>query len=1071
MQGEFAARTKRRALAKISRPHVREILARERLYAKLDAARVHPVTWIMGPAGSGKTTLVASFLDARKLPCVWYQVDEGDNDIATFFYYLGLADQQANPRKQKPLPLFSFEYAHGVPTFARNFFSELCERLPRPAALVFDNYHEAGSDSKLHEVMRAGLEAIPARCQVIAISRQSPPPALARLQANRAMAVIGWKDLQLSETEARAIVVLREPELGAIISFKPWVARLQGWVAGLVLLLEWLRTEEVEPEGLATFAPESIFDYFAGELLERLKPEAQAFLLKSAILPKMTPSMTAILTGEAHAERILADLHRRNLFITRHTNADKVYQYHPLLREFLLAQLEETVPPEELIALKRQGAALLEGEGRIESAIELLRETQDWSRMTEFIKSSAPAMLAQSRSATLEEWIRALPENVRASDAWITYWWGQSILAVRPAHSLRCFEMAFDKFHMAGDASGLYLAWCGVMEAIQYDRSGSYKRWDPWMERLEALLQTNAEFPSMEIECRVAQRMNMALEFRNPTHPRRPWWRERMLELTAATGNTSLQADTLARTTLADAHRDLARAGTTAGALRQLMKSGEISPLAMAIGYTALAVYYCACGRIADSVDSASKGVTLAEKTGIHTWDYMCHVWMTVGALGKSDLQKGREMLAQVANRPEARGTVGGHYYHQLAAWAALLEEDYAEAVAHARECVRTGNECGDQRLRPWGRATLAWALCAQGHTKEAKTVADEALELARRGGTHWVEWDCLLVQAYAAFRAGDDMLGHRKLEEVFGLGRSHGYFGAPACPGYAITLLCIRALAAGIETAYARDLARIWGPSSERPPLELENWPWAVKVYTLGRFEILRDDRPLAFSRKAPKKPLQLLKAIVAAGGRGVGEAQLTDALWPEQEGDAAHHAFASALHRLRQLLGEATVSLVEGRVNLDLRRVWVDSWTFESLAVQAETAPSAGSPDTWVSSAEQAVSLYSGNFLADELESAWAEVPRHRLRTRFIRLVQALAAHFEQAGDWTAALSAYEHGLEIDDLAESLYQGLMRCHHQLGHRAEALDAYYRCKLRLSICLSAKPSAATEAILKTVQQ
>jgi len=46
------------------------------------------MVWVAAPAGSGKTTLLASYVDARKVPCVWYQIDPGDADIGSFFFYL-----------------------------------------------------------------------------------------------------------------------------------------------------------------------------------------------------------------------------------------------------------------------------------------------------------------------------------------------------------------------------------------------------------------------------------------------------------------------------------------------------------------------------------------------------------------------------------------------------------------------------------------------------------------------------------------------------------------------------------------------------------------------------------------------------------------------------------------------------------------------------------------------------------------------------------------------------------------------------------------------------------------------
>jgi len=77
------------SIHKITPPVLPKVVPRKRLFSLLDQKEHYQVTWISGMAGSGKTTLVASYLDARNIPCLWYQMDEGDGDIATFFYYLG----------------------------------------------------------------------------------------------------------------------------------------------------------------------------------------------------------------------------------------------------------------------------------------------------------------------------------------------------------------------------------------------------------------------------------------------------------------------------------------------------------------------------------------------------------------------------------------------------------------------------------------------------------------------------------------------------------------------------------------------------------------------------------------------------------------------------------------------------------------------------------------------------------------------------------------------------------------------------------------------------------------------
>ena len=141
-KGECAAMKNNPQLPKITRPGISGVLRRERLFRQLDKSRKQPVIWIAGPAGSGKTTLVSSYLEARGLPCLWYQVDGGDSDIAGFFYYIGLAAKKAAPRCRKPLPILSPEYLQGLDIFARKFFENLYGRLKRPFVVVLDNYQE-----------------------------------------------------------------------------------------------------------------------------------------------------------------------------------------------------------------------------------------------------------------------------------------------------------------------------------------------------------------------------------------------------------------------------------------------------------------------------------------------------------------------------------------------------------------------------------------------------------------------------------------------------------------------------------------------------------------------------------------------------------------------------------------------------------------------------------------------------------------------------------------------------------------------------------------------------------------
>ncbi len=57
------------ALAKLNQPRISGIAGRDRLHTQLEKELSdYPVVWVAGPAGAGKTTLVASYIDSRQYP-------------------------------------------------------------------------------------------------------------------------------------------------------------------------------------------------------------------------------------------------------------------------------------------------------------------------------------------------------------------------------------------------------------------------------------------------------------------------------------------------------------------------------------------------------------------------------------------------------------------------------------------------------------------------------------------------------------------------------------------------------------------------------------------------------------------------------------------------------------------------------------------------------------------------------------------------------------------------------------------------------------------------------------------
>ncbi len=221
-------------MSKITRPILTGVFPRKRLFGLLDRMRKQPVIWVSGPPGSGKTTLVNSYLKVRNIPCLWYQVDDGDADPATFFYYMGQAAKRASPRKRKPLPLLTPEYLQGIPAFTQHYFENLYSRLKVPSVLVFDNYQEVSANSLFHEVILDGLSRVPEKINVILLSRREPPSVLIRLRANNLMNVIGWDELCLTLEESSAIIKLKTQQKLPKETIHYLYNTTNGWAAGLL---------------------------------------------------------------------------------------------------------------------------------------------------------------------------------------------------------------------------------------------------------------------------------------------------------------------------------------------------------------------------------------------------------------------------------------------------------------------------------------------------------------------------------------------------------------------------------------------------------------------------------------------------------------------------------------------------------------------------------------------------------------------------------------------------------------------------------------------------------------------
>lgn len=1057
--------------AKVSRPTLAGTVQRERLFSILDNRMGPPVTWISAPGGSGKSTLVASYLDARKRPCIWYKCDEGDADLATFFYYMGLAAKKAAPRR-KPLPLLTPEYLAGIPTFTRRYFENLFSSF---STIVLDNYQNVPADAPFHNMLATALDAVPEGVHVIVISRCEPPPALARLCARCSIGLLRYDAIRFTLAESRELIHGRVPELdGGFI--EALHEKSAGWVAGIILMLERGAAGGTGIEAAPDLSSDRVFDYFAGEIFARSEQGVRDFLLKTAFLPVFSVQMAGKLTGIGIAGQILSTLNRNHYFTERLSGSGQQYQYHPLFREFLLTRARTKFSLAELAAVQLEAAHLLEQDGRMEEAARLYGDAGDRNGLGRMVIRHARELLAQGRSKTVEEWLAAIPGGPADEEPWLLYWGGLCSIPVDMPRARNHLERAFDLFRSLGDSTGIYLSWAGIVDTYAFGLD-EWQPLDGCITLFEELRSTWPAFPSQETDLIASSRMLIALTLRKTDQPQ--WvqeWLQRVSALLQENPSFDIQMDTMFCMSVyylwKGEYDKNALLLERAGAEIRRCKPAPFVVIRMKL---MKGIHYWITAQYEAALCTLAEGVEISAESGVHVFDSLLWGFRAAAEMASGNMELAADLLKQqMASLLVMDNTLDSYFYHVNSAWFALLTGAPSRAIEHLDIVAAKAERMGTPYYLALRHIGVAQAEFQLGHAKEAKKHIRDAHRISQTMKSQVMEWCSLLNDAWFQLHQGKRTEGLLALHRSLSLGRRYGYVHLEFYQLDVMRFLFAVALEEGIEPDYVKGVIRKLGLTPPQPPdcaasaCCLEEWPYPIKIYTLGRFEIVRDDEPLHFTGKEQKKPLEMLKALIARGGRDVPEDRLNDDLWPDADGDQAHKSFETTLSRLRKLLGDETSITFRARqVTISPLCCWVDALALNHVFEKVGQA----SPEQSVLLREKAFGLYKGTFLPADTALSFVIASRETLKNRLLRIILAAGRQCEQTGEWEQAADYYAKGIETDNLAEEGYRCLMVCQRNLGNYAAVAKTFNRCRSLLQSELGIEPSPETTAVYTAIVQ
>lgn len=914
-------------LAKLVAPASHPALPRPRLFRKLDAAfATRQIVWIVGAPGAGKTTLATSYLGARRRPALWYTMDAGDADLATLFHFLALASASLDGKKRPPLPQLIAERRPALDAFVRSFFHQLGERLPPKAILVFDDQQENPGGEELADVLSKGMPFLRAGQRVLVLSREEPPPPLARHEIEDRLTRLTDRDLRLDLAEARALARLRSKRPSAIANIERIQARTRGWAAGLVMLLD-----QRDP----TAAPDVVLDFLAQEYVDRLPPGARACLIKVALAPRVTSKMAAAL-GVPQSMSMLSRMARRGAFVTHRQGAVPTYEVHPLLRELLAQRAEEALDPESLVERRRVVAQVSAEEGNDEVAANLYAANGDWQSLVALADARGPALAASGQTEMLERWLMLLPEPLRERDPRVAIWLGRCASGRNPPLAQKHFEAAHDLLAAMGHVEGQLGAWTGCVLNVlaMFD---DMRALDPWIARIDALLPPPAFAHVRSAHLLVA--LVSAVTYRSFDHPRLDEWTRRSLDVLEATSDDPAALLALAWG-LAGTFMDLGdhqRAAHVRALAERIAANAAPDPqLPIFVALTEGSVA-ARSGDGARGTRALARGERAASEAGIPVWNHLLSTFGVTAAFASGDLARARTLLA--SQSPEGTGRLGRANHAQNTAQLHLLEGELDQALEQAKSALRLTSTLGTLIPEAQSRLLLAEIHVARGELGPAADALDALDGRTDFAPSRYIEGQSRFARIDVA-KARDQRV--ETARRAFEIARIHGpgiVLSAPTTPE-AFVRRCSFALDEGIEVDTVCAILQARSRDVFVPPAWLERWPWPVRIQLLGRFKIVLDGHELKSGAKLQVRVLELLQLLVVERG-AASESMLADALWPEADGDQALRALSIAVHRLRTMLGDP--SLVErraGRISLDRRRVFADVWAVEALLELARTA-----------------------------------------------------------------------------------------------------------------------------------
>ena len=841
---------------KLYRPRPRTgLVARDHLLERLREGAHHALILLSAPAGFGKTTLLAQWLEESHVPVAWLSLEPADNEPQRFLAYVIAALRAVDPQLGA-MSLSQLDASQPAPveSILTLLANDILTRQASDLLLVLDDYHVITAEP-IQRAMTFLLDHLPPQLHVVIATRADPPLPLARLRARGQLTELRAADLQFSLEETSAFLHAMPSVTLSLADIAAIERRTEGWVTGLQLAALSLQGRTDVEAFLAGFTGSHRFvlDYLSEEVLSRQSQQVQAFLLQTSILQRLSGLFCDAVTGQNDSQSVLESLERSNLFVIALDETRQWYRYHHLFADVLQRRLQQ-VEPSLVPKLHQRASTWYEQYGFAGEAIHHALAARDFATAARLIERNAMTVIGRGQTTLVLEWTRALPEDLVHAHPLLEMYEATSLhltdrLEEADVH-LQAAERALgahtppdDVRRVRGDAALIRANFCrfrgDLRSHVTYGRAAldilpageAMLRAVAAMQVAQMFLVSGDAGPAVEQQLRAAISGAEAADYTQVHH--------RGLVLLAR-----LQ---LMRGRLKQAHAVFEAAARAAPVDKVLQALNSSVPY-----YFALGDLLREWNHLDEAKWSLLQGMELIKGARSVFADDVLLGHLALARLFQAS-GKYREALATLNAFADLAGS--RHYNSVMRAQAAavrahleLLQGNLAAAVDWAEQCGLSTTETADEYPHEREYLTLARVHIAQGREHAAGRLLRDTLHMldrllmgAEAMGRLGSALEVRILQALALSAQGERQLALSTLAKVLGQAAPEGYVRLFVDEGEPMLALLRLARERGIAPDYVATLLAAFGEPVAAPPHHTASTEGWIEPLTEREHEVLR--------------------------------------------------------------------------------------------------------------------------------------------------------------------------------------------------------------------------------------